>query len=334
MIRVYNYKDKEKNITTQVNYMLTRSINMFEYTNLPDTLPAVEIEKLLQTVGYGFIGEHEEDVYVFKGTLGGKQDIYGNYTNYIVNNPYLNINDSFDVREDGVLIKNDDLMLGMLPIYERYIYMMVENDISMVMNSFNNRIQSIISAGDDSTKASAELYVKKIIDGELSIIGENRLFDGVKTNSSQAHANVNITNLIEYHQYLKASLYNEIGLNANFNMKRERLTSSETNLNTDGLYPFIDDMLECRREAIEKVNDMFHLDIEVDFAGVWKERNLQPDYAAKVDFSDDEVLYLKTEPEVEDVDNSEVIEPTEVIDMLNEVEDVIEEVIEEVQEIE
>ena len=172
---MYNYKDKEKNITTQVNYMLSRSINMFEYKNLPDTLPAVEIEKLLQTAGYGFIGEYEEDIYIFKGTLGGKQDVYGNYTNYIVNNPFLNINDNFDVREDGVLIKNDDLMLGVLPIYERYIYMMVENDISMIMNSFNNRIQSIISAGDDSTKASAELYVKKIIDGELSIVGENRL---------------------------------------------------------------------------------------------------------------------------------------------------------------
>ena len=55
----------------------------------------------------------------------------------------------------------------------------------MFINSYNTRIQTLISSGDDSTKESADLYLKRIIDGELGIIGENRLFDGVKVQAAE-----------------------------------------------------------------------------------------------------------------------------------------------------
>ena len=309
---MYKYRDKTNNIKTQVNYMLVKSLNMFKYENLPDTLPQIEIEKLLQTRGLGFITKHNDELYIFSGSLSGALDVYGNYTKFNVSNPNINLNKEFEL-SDGSLIKNDDLALGLLPIYERYVTMMVENEISMVMHSYNNRINRIISAGDDSTKESAEKYIDNIIDGKLGIIGESRIFEGIKVDNPHGSNSNQVTHMIEYQQYLKASMFNEIGLNANFNMKRERLTSNETELNTDILYPFIDDMLENRRVAIDKVNELFDTNIEVNFNGVWLNRiiELEREIAA-LDEVESDVVPLVSDVDVEsesDVDVESEPEP-------------------------
>jgi hypothetical protein len=41
------------------------------------------------------------------------------------------------------------------------------------------------------------------------------------------------------------------------------------------LYPLIDDMLECRKTYIEKVNDMFDLNIQVKLNSSWKDNQIE-----------------------------------------------------------
>ena len=43
----YDYKDKQKNVRQLNEYMLAKTLSMFEYENLPTTIPARELEKLL-----------------------------------------------------------------------------------------------------------------------------------------------------------------------------------------------------------------------------------------------------------------------------------------------
>lgn len=285
---MYNYKDKESNIQTLNDYMLLRSLSMFDYDWLPTTLPTVEIEKQLQVNGFTFITKVNDELYAFNGTIGGKRDVYGNPTEIIISNPHINFNATLNIETDGVLIKNDDLGKGVLPIFNRYNTLLTENEITMFINSYNTRIQTLISSGDDSTKESADIYLKKIIDGELGIIGENRLFDGVKVQTAQTANSSNTTQLIELNQYLKASLYNEIGLNANFNMKRERLNTSEVELNTDSLKPFVDNMLMNRSQGIEKLNELYELQATVDLTSTWSDRN--PDKEELVIETLDEII--------------------------------------------
>mgnify|MGYP001206600300 FL=1 len=271
---MYNYKNKIKNIKTKTQYMLARSLSMFEYSNLPTTLPRVEIEKQLQQNGFTFITEIEGELYALYGSLGGETDVYGNPTKIAISNPTLNFNKTLSIDDDGVLIKNDDMQLGLLPLYERYNTMLTENEITMFINLYNTRIQQLISAGDDATRESAEKYISKIIKGELGIIGENRLFDGISVQNT--NTNQNITNqLIEFNQYIKASLFNEIGLNMNFNMKRERLNQMEVNMNSDGLHPLVDNMLYNRQQGVEKLNEKYGLSASVEFGSIWKVRNKQ-----------------------------------------------------------
>ncbi len=270
---MFNYKNKQANIRQSNAYMFAKTVSMFEWQGLPESIPYRELERILQNNGFAFITEVNGVLYAFSGTMGGEQDAYGNPKDIIINNVGLNFNKTLSIANDGVLVLSDDSKMGLLPLFNKYHYMMAENDISMVMRGFNSRIQKLISASDDKTKASADSYLTKVIDGELGVIGESALFDGIKLQSSQSGQGDGITPLIEFQQYMRGTLYNEIGLNANFNMKRERLTGGEMEANTDVLYPFVDNMMQCRLIAATAINAKYGTEIVVDYGSVWHVKN-------------------------------------------------------------
>lgn len=271
----YDYKAKAKNILFQNNYMLAKTVSMFEWENLPESIPYRELEKLLQIHGYAFITKVNGELYAFSGGLGGLTDVYNNPTQINIACPALNFNATLDIKKDGVLICNDDFKLGLIPLFDRYNTFLVENDINMMMYGYNSRTQKLISASDDKSKTSAELVIKKSIDGDIAVIGESVIFEGIKVHSGANNTGVSITNLTEFHQYIKGSLYNEIGLSANFNMKRERLTSEEIKVGDDANYPFVMNMLKCRMKGMEQLNAFYDLDINVDFGSVWAKSSKQ-----------------------------------------------------------
>ena len=171
----------------------------------------------------------------------------------------------------------------------------------MILATVNKRVQNLLSANDDNTVESAKNFLKKVYDGELGVIAESKLFDSLKVNASSVNSTVSMTELFEFEQYVKASLYNEIGLSANYNMKRERLTSAEVETNTDNLYPLVDDMINQRRKAVEKINEMFGTNIEVEFNSSWDNR---PFNGASIHNVEEEVNGKMLETEnVENVDN-------------------------------
>lgn len=268
----YDYKDKPRNVENLMKYMLNRSNIMFQYHNLPDSIPSREIELLLQTNGFGVFIEVEGKYYIVNGGLGGEPDVYNMPTEAVISIPALKLNKTYKINEDCIVIPNDSMYLGLLPMYAKYCTLMNENEITMLLATVNKRIQHLLSANDDNTLESAKKFLEKVFDGELGVIGESKLFESLKVNTTSTTSQVSMKDLFEYEQYLKASMYNEIGLSANFNMKRERLSSSEVEANTDNLYPLVDDMLNSRRKGLEKVNEMFGLDIQVEFNSSWDYR--------------------------------------------------------------
>lgn len=252
--------------------MLNKSLTMFEWKNLPETLPAVEIEKQLQTNGYSIIAKVEGNVYAFQGGFSG-QDPYNQPTKAIVNNPSLNYNGTFTINDDCVIIKNDDMQQGLIHIYNKYGTLLIENQITMLMTDYNYRIPFTISSKDDSTTQSAREYLQKIIDGSLGVIGEAKLFDALKVTPTNNKGVNSFADLYGYQQFIEAQLNNTIGLATNNNMKRERLTTNEIEVNKNASYPLIDNMLRNRKQAVEKINKMFDLDIDVKFSSIWNGTN-------------------------------------------------------------
>lgn len=268
----YDFADKSLCTRQHIAYMLNRTQSMFRWEGLPNTIPERSLELFLQTNGNVCFYRHDGDLYVFTGGMGGEPDVYYMPTVYTIANPALKLSKTLKIGSECIVMSNDSLYLGLIPLYTRYALGMTENELSMRLAIINTRIVDLISAPDDRTKASAEKYLSDIEDGKQGVIAENAFLEGIRAQPYGTTANSNaLTNLIEMEQYLKASWFNELGLNANYNMKRESLNSSESQMNNDALLPLVDDMLKCREQAIKKVNEMFGTDISVSLASSWED---------------------------------------------------------------
>lgn len=262
-------RDKDTSVTEFIANTLAKTQSMFDYEGLPDSIPQKELERLLQTTGNAFVTSVDGVLYALSGGKGGEPDVYGRATLYTVANPALKLNKTYDIQKDGVLIENDSNGESLLPLIGRYAVLHTDGLISLNTASILTRITMLISASDDKTKQSADEFLRKIQEGEFSIIGENAFFKGVNMQTAPTTNSVYITQLIELIQYYKASMYNELGLNANYNMKRERLNLGEVSMNVDVLLPYVDNMLKERQNAVEKINAMFNTEISVKLASSW-----------------------------------------------------------------
>ena len=275
--RCFDFRKKEDCTSQHVAYMLNRTHTMFRWENLPDTIPERVLELYLQIRGNCCFYEHEGKLYVFTGGLGGQPNVYYMPTIYTIANPALNISKNLKIDEECVVIPNDTMYLGLLPLLTRYATAITETELSILMANINSRVFDLISASDDRTKASAEKFLQDVIDGKLGIIAENAFLDGIRAQTYGTTGTNVLTNLIELEQYFKASWFNEIGLNANYNMKRESINAGESQLNNDALLPLVDDMLRCRQLGAERVNAMFGTDIRVSLASAWEDNQEEID---------------------------------------------------------
>ena len=269
--------DKGMLLSSYIRYFLARLQSMFIYEGLPDSVPQKWLENYLLVNGSCvWINTEDKGLIVVRAGIGGEPDEYYIPKECIVANPYIadKDNKTYTRDVDCVLMVNDTYAQGLLPLLKKYCSMLVENEVTMNIADIMSRASIILSAVDDNTKASAELFIKRLIEGNLSIIGETGMIlanqDKDLTINQISASNGMLTNLIEYEQYIKASLYNDIGLQSNYNMKREAINSNESQLTEDQLHPLIDNMLKERQEALEKVNAMFGTNISVKFNSAWE----------------------------------------------------------------
>lgn len=285
--------DKSKSIASYKGYMINRLMKMFRYENLPETIPQEMLEYYLMVNGSCIITKVNNEFYAFIGSFGGEPDPYFRPTLYVVANPALKLNKTYNLwdtkaleSDQCVFMRNDKLWMGLNPLMSRYATLMSENVITLRTADIMLRVISLLTAPDDKSHAAAIEYLKKIEKGELGVIGENRFFDGIKMQSPPSNNGSYLTQFIELQQYYKGSFYNEIGLAASFNMKREAIGESEASLNDDTLLPLIDTMFECRKQDISRLNEMFDLDIKVEFDSAWEQNIIENDVELAVLASD------------------------------------------------
>ena len=301
-------KDKELMLNVFMRLMLARTQSMFVYSGLPDTIPQEYLERYLQIYGHCIIAEHGNDLYAFNGDLCGLEDVYHNPTQYIVANVALDLTKTYDINKNCILCKNDSYLQGLSLILRKYGTLLIENELTLYTLIKNSRASILISAPDDKTKQSCELFIDKLDRGEMSIIGESQFFDGIKVQSTMQGSAGIVIQFIELQQYIKASCLNEIGLNANYNMKRESLNSAESALNDDYLIPLIDNMLYCRQSFIEGVNKMFGTHFSVELHSAWRTNKLED---IKQDSLAEEFISTESTENPEGTESTESTESTE-----------------------
>lgn len=287
--------DKDLGRFQYVQYMFDRTNRMFRYKGLPDTIPEYILEYMLQIYGSVAIVKHNGELYALRCKFGGPPDPYYRPTQAVIANPALDLSGMYKIVNylppfnriawesypECVRFMNDSQVMGLLPLFVRYATQMTENDVSIRCAQISLRNQTVISASNGPEIAAANAYLSDLEAGKFSAIGTRPFLDGINvTNVSQGSSN-NIMQLIELQQYLKASWYNEIGLNSNFNMKSQYISSDEINSSADIMLPLIDNMFECRKEAVEWINKIFSTSISVEKDSAWEKKQMQSDLSVQ-----------------------------------------------------
>lgn len=283
----YPFRNKRQAIAHYVGTYLTRLISgLYDTKNLPETITQRKHEEKLMFGGWSVIFKHPDNgkLYSMFGTVGGERDLENKPSLAIVSHPQLKKSLNLEILDthfitrptsvtyDGtcIIARNTSLLIPFFDVIYKYGSLMVENDLTQLMRVVHARRDAITTAPDEAGKTALETAEKKLEDGEMIIPLVSQFMDEVKNYPNSNTNGEKITDFIEYNQYLKASLFNELGLQANYNMKREAIGSGEAEMNIDSLLTLVEDGLLCRQYDWDLVNKYFETNVSVDFGKLWK----------------------------------------------------------------
>lgn len=255
--------------------MFNRTLMMFEWKNLPDNMDSFDMEKFTQLKGFTLFIYDEKDDSRYYVLEGSKYDnISWNYeaTKSLIVNPALKgLEQKYEIGKNCVLIRNDYVCVGLYPIIEKNSIDIANTDVSIRYAQFNTRFKTLFTASDDNDKDSVDGIIENIWNGlKPAAVVTNDLYkksiEGIQYSHSQ---NTDIKDLIELKQYQLAQFFIELGINANYNMKKESVSADEFRMNDDALMPLIDQMLACRKMACKQINKIFGLNVDVELNSAW-----------------------------------------------------------------
>ena len=275
--------DVQENFQHYFDLLTNKCCNLFKWEGLPDTVD--EKFLMLQLVLNGRVCWTKIDgkLYALNGNVGGEPNAYYEPQTFIIANPILG-SKTVRIRQkdgsnsteglDGILMALTDIdymsdraMKGGL---YRLIYqtagLLADNISSLNVSQINGRVAQLWTVDNDAEARTVEEIVRDMYDGHPYRILTQDLVSKIGTvPAAQTGQSNTLLNLIEAHQYILASFYNEIGIPATWNMKRERVNTAETELMTGSLDISVYNMEKSLKAAVDQINELFGTSISVRF---------------------------------------------------------------------
>lgn len=272
--------DKTQLTNYYYKMLLNRVINMFTWENLPNTIDEQVMNFWLFVTGRVVFTEFNGKLYALNGNYGGYPNEYYLPTEFVVANPILgNKNVKLDI--DGVAMFNSDtdkyplkgMTGGLYPILTLTANMLADCVVTISSALKNGRVQTAFICKDDTVRIAGEKVLKQLYNGNPAVMIDDTILNcisPIKMADNTSVATI-LQQTVETYQFWLANFYNSIGVNANFNMKRERLNTAEVNINDSALFVNVVNMLNNRQQAVDKINAMFGVDISVRISDEWKD---------------------------------------------------------------
>lgn len=258
-------KSAMKNTVTYYQYFdrLTElATSMFEWKNLPDTIDERFLEMTLFTDGCAVF--FKDDVLGFlclQVATGGGFNVYRiplNRRAYSVNgyNAELNI-------ENSVIIYNNYLKKNSITDIKVFSERLSNLDNAIDVNANAQKTPLLIKCEESQRLTMQNVY--KEYDGNMPVLfGDKGLSD-----KSFAVLKTDAPYVADKLYMLKTNIWNEaltyLGISNTTINKKERLVTDEVARNMGGVIASRYSRLEMRRKAAKEINDMFGLNIEVNY---------------------------------------------------------------------
>lgn len=247
-------------------------IDMFDYNNLPEGISKESIENNLILLGYcSFIKRKNRMFTPFSRIFDF--DEYYQPTKMVYANPRITDYHTYKIGYDCEVVYNtsmkyrvwnlkvDGSLFSFLGRYARQL-----SDIEATSNIYavNCRTTGYPVADGEATANSIKAFFDKLSIGERAVISDDSIinkFRSVDIHSPNIKDGVNDW-LIARDKILEA-FFRDIGIKMN-NPKKAQVNEEELTVNNQLLLISVENMLKARKEGIEKVNNMFNLNITVE----------------------------------------------------------------------
>lgn len=262
-----NFEDSATTNTLTYTQYLRRlmelSMSMFEWKNLPSTVDPRYIElRLFKTGSVVFFKDDVLGELCLDCIQQGNFDVYGNPITRRAYSCYNNYQKVLD-NKDSVIIWNNYLRTNSLTDIQLYAKRLWDLDRSVDVNAKAQKTPLLIQCNEKQRLSMKNLYMQ--YDGNTPVIFADNNIDinGIKVVSTQAPY------VADKLYQLKNQIWNEaltyLGIsNLNIN-KSERLITDEVLRSQGSTISSRYSRLESRREAVKKINEMFDLNIEVNY---------------------------------------------------------------------
>lgn len=262
-----NFEDSATtNTLTYMQYLrrlMELSMSMFAWKNLPNTVDPRYIElRLFETGSVVFFKDDVLGELCLDCIQQGNFDVYGNPITRRAYSCYNNYQKVLSDK-DSVIIWNNYLRTNSVTDIQLYAKRLWDLDRSVDVNAKAQKTPILIQCNEKQKLSMKNLYMQ--YDGNTPVIFADNNIDinGVKVISTQAPY------VADKLYQLKNQIWNEaltyLGIsNLNIN-KQERLITDEVSSSQGSTISSRYSRLECRKQAVEKINEMFGLDIEVDY---------------------------------------------------------------------
>ena len=246
-----------------LNRLTELAISMFEWKNLPDTVDARYLElHLFETGCMVYFKDEVIGDLCLDCIVNGRLDVYGNpllrraYSGYNNYQKLLKYNNS-------VIIWNNYLHSNSILDVEMFARRLYNIDRIIDVNANAQKTPVMLQGTEKQRLTLLNLY--KEYDGNAPFIFGDKNLD---LNSLKA-LSTNAPYVCDKLYQLKTQIWNEaltyLGI-SNINIqKKERLITDEVTRNQGGTIASRYSRLESRRQAVEKINDMFGTNIEVNY---------------------------------------------------------------------
>lgn len=246
------------------NRLMELSVSMFEWKNLPSTCDVRYLELALFMNGSAVFFQDDilEDYVALDVICSGRLDVYGNP---VLRKAYSRYNNYQKLLKgsNSVIIWNNYLRTNSVLDVEMFAKRLYNLDRIIDVNANAQKTPILIKC--DETQRLTMLNVYKEYDGNSPVIfGDKALnSNGLEVLSTGAPY------VADKIYQLKTQIWNEaltyLGI-SNINVqKKERLITDEVTRNQGGTIASRYSRLESRREAVRKINEMFGLNIEVNY---------------------------------------------------------------------